>query len=58
MPEMDGLEFAKSIRKDRRSIPIILLSPISDERCTQNPGIFSSIPYEACKNNGHFTGIY
>ncbi len=57
MPEMDGLVLAKTIRKERPSIPIILLSSIGDERCKQNPGIFSSILTKPAKQRVLYTHI-
>jgi signal transduction histidine kinase/CheY-like chemotaxis protein len=43
MPEMDGIDLAKAIRKQNETLPIILLSSIGDENCKSCPGLFSSV---------------
>jgi CheY-like chemotaxis protein len=43
MPEMDGMELAKSVRNFNKRIPIILLSSIGDDRCKLHPELFSSV---------------
>jgi signal transduction histidine kinase/ligand-binding sensor domain-containing protein/DNA-binding response OmpR family regulator len=43
MPEMDGIELATSIKQKYKTIPIILLSSVGDDRCKRYPGLFSSV---------------
>lgn len=43
MPEMDGMELAKAIRKRNLTIPIVLLSSIGDESCKSHTELFSSV---------------
>jgi signal transduction histidine kinase/DNA-binding response OmpR family regulator/streptogramin lyase len=43
MPEMDGLQLGKAIRKLYPDIPIVLLSSIGDERNEQYTRVFSSV---------------
>jgi CheY-like chemotaxis protein len=43
MPEMDGLQLGKAIRKLYPEIPLVLLSSIGDERNEQYSGVFSSV---------------
>src|SRR5205085_12137156 len=43
MPEMDGVTFAKEIRKTHPSLPIILASSVGDERGKKYSDVFSSV---------------
>ncbi|WP_276372059.1 two-component regulator propeller domain-containing protein [Chryseolinea sp. H1M3-3] len=43
MPEMDGMELARSVRNFNKRIPIILLSSVGDDRCKFHPELFSSV---------------
>ncbi len=43
MPEMDGMELSREIRKKHPSLPIILMSTIGDESSKKYPEIFSSV---------------
>lgn len=43
MPGMDGLELARSIKKNHSGIPIVLLSSIGDERSKDHPELFASV---------------
>jgi signal transduction histidine kinase/DNA-binding response OmpR family regulator len=51
MPEMDGVQLAKSIRQTDKNIPIILLSSIGDERSKSNSELFSSILTKPVRQN-------
>jgi signal transduction histidine kinase/ligand-binding sensor domain-containing protein/DNA-binding response OmpR family regulator len=43
MPEMDGMQLARQIRNTNRSIPIILLSSVGDERSKLHTELFSVV---------------
>ncbi len=43
MPEMDGMQLAKAIRKQHLTVPIILLSSMGDESCKSHTELFSSV---------------
>jgi len=43
MPEMDGMQLAKAIRKQHLTVPIILLSSVGDESCKSHTELFSSV---------------
>ena len=43
MPEMDGVELSRAIKKEHPSLPIILLSSIGDETKTKYPFLFNSV---------------
>ena len=43
MPDMDGIELAKNIKKRHPSLPVILLSSVGDEYSKDNSHLFSSI---------------
>jgi signal transduction histidine kinase/ligand-binding sensor domain-containing protein/DNA-binding response OmpR family regulator len=43
MPEMDGIELARSIRRQNPTLPIILLSSIGDERAKEYTELFRSV---------------
>lgn len=43
MPEMDGMQLAKAIRKRHITFPIILLSSVGDESCKSHTELFSSV---------------
>ena len=43
MPIMDGIELARSVRKKKPTLPIILLSSLGDERNKDFPGLFNAV---------------
>jgi CheY-like chemotaxis protein len=43
MPVMDGIELARSVKKMKPSLPIILLSSLGDERNKDFPGLFNAV---------------
>lgn len=43
MPEMDGIELARTIRAKHKSLPVILLSSIGDESRKENENLFCHI---------------
>lgn len=43
MPEMDGVEFCKKVRKKYPKIPVVLLSSIGDETRKKYPDLFNAI---------------
>ena len=43
MPFMDGIELARSIKKKKPAMPIILLSSLGDERSKDFPGLFNAV---------------
>jgi CheY-like chemotaxis protein len=51
MPEMDGMVLSQSIRRDHPSIPIILLSVVSDLECRKHPALFSSVVMKPVRNH-------
>jgi signal transduction histidine kinase/CheY-like chemotaxis protein/ligand-binding sensor domain-containing protein len=51
MPEVNGLELAKTVREKKSTTPIILLSSIGDERSKDYHHLFSSILTKPVKQN-------
>lgn len=51
MPEMDGIQLARRIKKSYPSLPIILLSSIGDERGKDYVNLFSSIMTKPVKQS-------
>lgn len=43
MPEMDGIETARNLRRRSDNIPIILLSSVGDDPSKSHPGLFSAV---------------
>jgi CheY-like chemotaxis protein len=43
MPQMDGLQFTKSIKIKFPEIPVVLLNPVGDENYKQEPGLFAYV---------------
>jgi CheY-like chemotaxis protein len=43
MPQMDGIELAKHIKKMQPQLPIILLTSAGNESCKENPHLFASV---------------
>lgn len=51
MPQMDGIQFARSIKQKYPELPIILLSSIGDEYKQNNLSLFSSILTKPVRQN-------
>jgi signal transduction histidine kinase/CheY-like chemotaxis protein/ligand-binding sensor domain-containing protein len=51
MPEMDGVDLARAVRKLNPDLPIILISSIGDERGKKFTDIFSSVLTKPVKQN-------
>lgn len=43
MPEMDGVELTKLIKKIAPALPVVLLSSIGDEYARKHPGLFNAL---------------
>ena len=51
MPEMDGIQLARAIRKSHSALPIILLSSKADERIKELTDLFSSVLIRPVRQN-------
>jgi len=43
MPEMDGVDLTRLIKKAQPALPVVLLSSIGDEHARKNPGLFNAL---------------
>ncbi|HEX2536037.1 MAG TPA: response regulator, partial [Chitinophagaceae bacterium] len=43
MPEMDGMDLARSIREKHPNLPLVMLSSVGDDRLQASAGLFSAV---------------
>lgn len=58
MPEMNGVDLARSIKEINANIPIIMLSSIGDETKKKYPNLFSFILIKPIKLQQFLKGVY
>ncbi|MBB6107421.1 Signal transduction histidine kinase [Mucilaginibacter lappiensis] len=51
MPDMDGVDLARSIKRNYKNLPVIMLSSIGDGSKKKYPGLFSAILTKPVKQN-------
>jgi signal transduction histidine kinase/DNA-binding response OmpR family regulator len=57
MPEMDGIDLAKLIKKQYPKVPLILLNPLNNERHKQHAEMFSAVINKPVKQHLLFDNI-